>query len=66
MHNTPPEKRFANSPLGNKDVNMRIPLKGTSKGVKDTDKTRDEMFSLIELIKHTEDNRLDSMKKTVQ
>lgn len=66
MSNTPPEKRFANSPFGNEDMNVRIPLKRTAEGVKDTNKTGDEVFRVIELIKHTKDNRLDSMKKTVQ
>ena len=66
MRNTPPEKRFANSAFGNKNMNMWIPLKRTSEGMKNADKTGDEVFSVIELIKHTEENRLDSMKKTVQ
>ena len=64
--NTPPEKRFANSSFGNQHMNMGIPLKRTSEGVKDTNKTGDEVFRVIEFIKHTKDNRLDSMKKTVQ
>ena len=66
MRNASPEKRFADSPFGDQHMNVRIPLKRTPEGMQDTNKTGNEMFRMIELIKHTKENRLDSMKKTVQ
>ncbi len=66
MDNSPPEERIAHSPFGNEGMNMRIPLKRTSEGMKDTNKSGNEMFRLIEVEKHTKDNRLNGMKKTVE
>ena len=66
MRNASPEKRFADSSFGNQDMNVRIPLKRTPEGMQDTNKTGDEVFRVIELIKQTQEDGLNSMKKTVQ
>lgn len=50
----------------NKAVNMWIPFKRTTKSMKHTNKTGDEVFGFIQPVKHTKDNTTDSMKKAVQ
>lgn len=66
MCNTSPKERFAYGAFCDESMNMRIPLKRTSEGMKDTNKSGNEMFRLIEVEKHTKDNRLNGMKKTVE
>lgn len=45
---------------------MGIPFKGASKGVKDTDKARDEIFTFIHFVKELHDDTADSLKKAVE
>ena len=46
-------------------VNMWIPFKRATEGVKHTNKTRDKVLRLIHLIKHAKDDALNSTKKAV-
>lgn len=45
---------------------MGIPFKGASKGVKDTDKARDKIFTFIQFVKELHDDTADSLKKAVE
>ena len=49
-----------------KTVDMGIPLQGTSKGMKDTDKSGSKVFRFIYLGEHTEDDTADSREETVK
>lgn len=48
-----------------KGVAVWIPFKVTAKGMKNADKTGDEVFSFIHLRKHAENNILYRMKRAV-
>lgn len=45
---------------------MRISFQVTSKGMENTDKTRDKVLSLIHFRKHAQNNIPDGMEETVQ
>ena len=62
---TLPRSNASDSDFGDKNVNMRIPLKTAPEGVKNTDKTRSKMLGFIELAEHAKDDVTDGMKKTV-
>jgi hypothetical protein len=47
-------------------MNMRVPFERTSKGMKNTDKTRDKVFGLVEIMKHTKDNTTDCLEEAVE
>ena len=47
-------------------VNVWIPFKRASEGVKYTNKTRDKVLRLVKLGKHTQNNTGNSMKKTMK
>ena len=61
-----PRRDTTDSDLGNENVNMRIPLKATPKGMKNTDKAGSKMFSLIEFAEHAKNDVADRMKKAVE
>ena len=50
----------------NKTMDMRVPFKGTTKGMKDTDKTWDKMFGFVDFVKHLHNNDTNSLKKAVE
>ena len=59
----------SDTPYGNfrdKNVNMRVPLKAASEGVKNTDKARSKMLSFVEFSEHAKNDVADRMKKTVK
>ena len=66
MFYTLPRSNAANSNFGDKDVNMRIPLKATPKGVKNADKAGSKKLRFIEFAEHTKDDVADGMKKAVE
>ena len=45
---------------------MRIPFQRATEGMKNTDETWDKVFGFIDVMKHTEDNTADSLKKAVK
>ena len=61
-----PRRDTTDSDLRNENVNMRIPLKATPKGMKNTDKAGSKMFSLIEFAEHAKNDVADRMKKAVE
>ena len=66
MFNTLPRSNAPDSDFGDKNVNMRIPLKAAPEGVKNTDKAGSKTLSLIEFAEHTKDDVADRMKETVE
>lgn len=56
----------SDSDFGNENVNMRIPLKATPKGMKNTDKARSKTLGFIEFAEHTKNDVADRMKKAVE
>lgn len=61
-----PRRDTSDSDFGNENVNMRIPLKATPKGMKNTDKAGSKMLSFIEFAEHTKNNVANRMKKTIE
>lgn len=61
-----PRRDASDSDFGNENVNMRIPLKATPKGMKNTDKAGSKMFSFVEFTEHTKNNVTNRMKKTIE
>lgn len=59
-----PRRDTSDSDFRNENVNMRIPLKATPKGMKNTDKAGSKMFSFVEFTEHTKNNVANRMKKT--
>ena len=66
MFNTLPRSNASDSDFRDKNVNMRIPLKVASEGVKNADKAGSKMLGFIELAEHTKDDIADRMKETVK
>ena len=66
MFNTLPRSNASDSDFRDKNVNMRIPLKVASEGVKNADKAGSKTLSLIEFSEHTKDDVADRMKETVE
>lgn len=56
----------AGSAFGNEAMDMRVPFKVTTKGMKDADKAGSEEFLLIDFMEHTKNNTADSRKEAVQ
>ena len=66
MFYTLPRRNAPDSDFGDKNVNVRIPLKASSKGVKNADKAGSKTLSFIEFTEHTKNDVADRMKKTVE
>ena len=66
VFNRAPETVIRVSTLSKETVDMWIPLKGAAKGVKNTDKTGDEVFGFIQGEKEFFNNIRNRFKKTVQ
>lgn len=61
-----PRRDVASTTFRDESMDMRIPFQVTSKGVKNTDKTRGKIFGFIHFGKHTEDNIANGVKETVK
>lgn len=66
VFNRAPETVIRVSALSKETVDMGIPLKGAAKGVKNTDKTGNEVFGFIQGEKEFFNNIRNRFKKTVQ
>ena len=66
MLNAFPRSNTPDSDFGDEDVNMRIPLKATPKGMKNTNETRSETLRFIEFAEHAKNDVTDGMEKTVE
>jgi hypothetical protein len=66
MFDVTPKTVIRKATLRNEAVDMGIPLEGTAKGVKDTNKTGHKIFRLINLTEHTKNNTADSLKEAVK
>ena len=66
MFYTLPRSNEANSNFGDKDVNMRIPLKTSTEGVKNTDKSGSKTLGFIEFTEQAKNDVADRMKETVE
>ncbi len=61
-----PEGIIRKTSFGKKAVNMWIPFQRTTKGMKNADKPRNEVFRFIHFKEHTRNNTLYSREKTMQ
>ena len=66
MFYTLPRSNTPDSNFRDKDVDMRIPLEATSKGMENTNETGSETLRFIEFAEHTKNNVPDGMKKAVE
>lgn len=66
MSNRAPETIVTDAAFGNQEVDMRIPLEATTKGMENHDKAGREIFRCIHLEEHTRNNTGDRMKETVE
>lgn len=66
VYNAFPRRDTPNGNLRDKDMDMRIPLKAATKGMKNTDKTGSEALGFIKFAEHAKDNVADRMKKTIE
>lgn len=65
LHNFP-EAVIRKTALSEEAVDMGIPLQGSAESVEDTDKTGDKVFTLIHIMKESEDDTADSLEKAVE
>lgn len=65
MLETFPRSNAPDSNFGNKDVNMRVPLKAAAEGMENTNETRSKTLSFVENAKHTKDDVTDRMKEAI-
>ena len=61
-----PDSKSTGSTFRDETMNVWIPLKITSKSMKNADESRNKVLCFINLGKHTKNYTLDSMKKTVK
>ncbi len=61
-----PSGNTPDSDFGNKDVDMRIPLKTAAEGMKNTDKTRSKRLGLVDFAEHMKDDVANGMEKAVE
>lgn len=61
-----PEAHLIETAFGYEAVNMRIPFQISAECMQDADKTGNELPGVIQIIKITGDNLVDSLKKAVQ
>ena len=66
MFNTFPRSNTPDSDFRDEDVNMRIPLEATTKGMENANETRSETLSFIEFAEHAKNDIADRMKKAVE
>lgn len=61
-----PWSKITGAALGNKGMDVGIPFKVTTKGMEDTDKSRNKVFGLIHFGKHAKNNIPDGMEEAVK
>ena len=61
-----PETIVAITALRNKTMDMRVPFEIPAKGMKDHDETGSEVHGFVMLKKHTENNTVYGMEKTIE
>ena len=66
MFYTLPGSNTPDSDFRDEDVNMRIPLEATTKGMENANETRGETLSFIEFAEHAKNDIADGMKETVE
>ena len=66
MFNNAPNGEVTGSTFRNKHMNMRIPLKGTTEGVKHTNKTGSKILGFVKFFKHKEDRICGSFKEEIK
>lgn len=66
MLDTLPRSNASDSDFGDEDMNMRIPLKASPKGVKNADKAGSKTLGFIELAEQVKDDIANGMKKTIE
>jgi len=65
LHDTP-EAIIGESAFRQEAVDMRVPFQGASESMKDTDKARNKVPALVELVEHFQDNAADGLEQTVK
>ena len=66
MFDRTPGRKVAGSTFRNEHMNVRVPFEIPAESMKDTEETRSELFSLIHIEEHTEDDIPDGLKKDIQ
>ena len=66
MFYTLPRSNTPDSDFRDEDVNMRIPLEATTKGMENTNETWSETLSFIEFAEHAKNDITNGMKKAVE
>lgn len=61
-----PRGKTADSDFGNKDVDMRIPLKAAAEGMKNADETGSKRLGFVDFAEHMKDDVANGMEKTVE
>lgn len=66
MFDSAPKTIIGETAFGDEAVYVGIPFQRATKGMEDTDESGNKVFGFIHLMKHTQDNTADSIKKTVE
>ena len=66
MFNGAPGRELAGTTFRNKAMDMRVPFEIASEGMEDANKAGSEVFRLIYVLEHAENDVSDGMKKTVE
>ena len=60
-----PRRNISGSAFRDQDVDMRVPLKTTPKGMQNANKSGREVFGLIDFAEHIQNCLVSGIKKTV-
>ena len=66
MRDFAPEGIIRKTTFGEKTVYVRIPFKGTTESMQDTNKTGNKVLGFVDLEEHPQDNTADGSKKAVK
>jgi len=66
MYYTLPRSNTPDSDFRDEDVNVRIPLETTTKGMENANETRSETLSFIEFAEHAKNDIANGMKKAIE
>ena len=66
MFHSPSGAVIRQTAFRDKAVDVRIPFKGTSEGVKNTNEAGDKVFGFVYVVKHPQENTADSLKEAVK
>ena len=66
MFHIVPERVIGEAALGNKAMDVGVPLEGAAEGMQDADEAGDKVFGFIKLAEQQQDNASDSLEEAAK